>query len=278
MIGDNIRKYRTEGGMTQKELAERLHVTSQAVSRWENGDVEPSVSTVAEIARIFGISCDDILGVETTEPSEPQVITEKEYVVKESQPVLAVCEKCNQPIYEGYNIVRNPAIFPGGEGTHVYCRSCVDKAIEKKKEENIKKSLFRRKLSLGLGIAYALIVLIVGICLWVGEKKDSDFIACIVLAITGFSLISCLILANNFVGGLVMDIMTFSFRMPGLIFTLDLDGLIWLLTVKLIGFLIGILVSIATFFFAIFIGAVVSPFVYPYAIWKNLKHPELFDE
>ncbi|MEG0529417.1 MAG: helix-turn-helix transcriptional regulator, partial [Bacilli bacterium] len=43
MIGDNIRRLRLKNGFTQKELAEKLFVTGQAVSRWENGDVEPSL-------------------------------------------------------------------------------------------------------------------------------------------------------------------------------------------------------------------------------------------
>ena len=55
MIGQNIRRLRTEKQMTQKALADKLFVTAQAVSRWENGEVEPSLSTVTEIARIFNV-------------------------------------------------------------------------------------------------------------------------------------------------------------------------------------------------------------------------------
>ena len=64
MIGDNIKRLRMEKGMTQKELADKLFVTAQAVSRWENGEVEPSVSTVAEMTRIFNVPGDVILGIE----------------------------------------------------------------------------------------------------------------------------------------------------------------------------------------------------------------------
>ena len=50
MIGEKIKSLRLENSLTQKELAEKLYVTAQAVSRWENNEVEPSISTIAEIA------------------------------------------------------------------------------------------------------------------------------------------------------------------------------------------------------------------------------------
>lgn len=39
---DIIREYRIKGGMSQEELAEKLYVTRQAVSRWENGNTMPT--------------------------------------------------------------------------------------------------------------------------------------------------------------------------------------------------------------------------------------------
>lgn len=63
MIGDKIKELRSNNKMTQKELAEILYVTPQAVSRWENGIVEPSLATVIEIAKIFHINTDELLGV-----------------------------------------------------------------------------------------------------------------------------------------------------------------------------------------------------------------------
>ena len=55
MIGANIKKLRLEHGMTQKNLADKLFVSAQAVSRWENNEVEPSISTILELAKIFEI-------------------------------------------------------------------------------------------------------------------------------------------------------------------------------------------------------------------------------
>ena len=97
----------------------------------------------------------------------------------------------------------------------------------------------------------------------------------LVIGLCGFSLISCLILANNFVGDMIAEIFSWGFvRMPCLIFTLDLDGIIWLLTVKLLFWLLGIALAICTGILALILGGVVSVFVFPFALYKSIKHPE----
>ena len=53
MIGANIKRLRTQHGMTQKNLADKLFVSAQAVSRWENDEVEPSIGTIMDLAKIF---------------------------------------------------------------------------------------------------------------------------------------------------------------------------------------------------------------------------------
>ena len=73
---------------------------------------------------------------------------------------------------------------------------------------------------------------------------------------------------------MVLEIFSWGFvRMPGLIFTLDLDGIIWLLTVKLLFWVLGILLALLAGTLALILGAVISVFVYPYAIIKNFRKP-----
>ena len=55
-IGKNISKFRKVQEMTQDQLAERLHVTRQAVSNWENGKTQPDVETLEQLAECFGVS------------------------------------------------------------------------------------------------------------------------------------------------------------------------------------------------------------------------------
>ena len=60
-IGRIIRKYRKEMGITQEEMAARLGVTTPAVNKWENGNTLPDIGLVAPIARLLGISTDELL-------------------------------------------------------------------------------------------------------------------------------------------------------------------------------------------------------------------------
>ena len=60
-IGDVIRKYRKISGMTQEEMANRLGVTTPAVNKWENNNTFPDVALLAPIARLLGITTDELL-------------------------------------------------------------------------------------------------------------------------------------------------------------------------------------------------------------------------
>lgn len=61
-IGKNICSLRKGMGMTQDELAGRLNISYQAISKWENGSTMPDISLLPELAFVFGTSIDSILG------------------------------------------------------------------------------------------------------------------------------------------------------------------------------------------------------------------------
>ncbi len=60
-MGSKIAKKRKDAGMTQIELAEKLSVTRQTVSRWEAGSVMPDIDKISDIADLLGVSCDYLL-------------------------------------------------------------------------------------------------------------------------------------------------------------------------------------------------------------------------
>lgn len=61
-IGKRIARHRKQLGMTQDQLAEKLGVTPQAVSKWENDQSCPDISILPQLADIFGTSTDALLG------------------------------------------------------------------------------------------------------------------------------------------------------------------------------------------------------------------------
>ena len=60
-LGEAIQEHRTRCKMTQEFVAETLGVSRQAVSKWENGTSDPSTSNLIALARLFGISAEELL-------------------------------------------------------------------------------------------------------------------------------------------------------------------------------------------------------------------------
>ena len=65
-IGKNIKKKRNEKGITQDQLAEKLHVTRQTVSSWEMGRTEPDVDTLTRLAEALKVSVEDLIYDQST--------------------------------------------------------------------------------------------------------------------------------------------------------------------------------------------------------------------
>ena len=267
LIGENIKKYRAEKKITQKELADKLFVTAQAVSRWENSEVEPSINTIIKIAEIFEITVDELCGKET-EIIEPTIVDK--YVYEEPQRQhLALCETCNKPIYESYEIIRYND-YNGN--SKVMCREC---DIKKKKNEkliNIQRLTSERKKSFILSGILASLYLIVACIICISNDNLIGILLNLGIAICIFTCISCLVLDNNCIEDIILGILSWGFvRMPGLIFELSLDGFIWLITVKLVLWIIQISISILVGIFAIVFGGILSLFIYPFALNRNIS-------
>ena len=62
MLGSIIANYRRKLGLTQDQLAQKLDVTNQAVSKWETDQCCPDVALLPKLADIFGISIDELFG------------------------------------------------------------------------------------------------------------------------------------------------------------------------------------------------------------------------
>ena len=60
-IGKRIAHLRKEKGLTQEELAQHMGISPQAVSKWENDQTCPDISALPQLARLFGVTVDELL-------------------------------------------------------------------------------------------------------------------------------------------------------------------------------------------------------------------------
>ena len=77
-LGKRIMSHRKRLGLTQDQLAEKLGVTAQAVSKWENDQSCPDITMLPKLAAIFGITADALLGMEAPVVHEAEVVTIEE--------------------------------------------------------------------------------------------------------------------------------------------------------------------------------------------------------
>ena len=68
-LGEVLKDHRMRCSMTQEFVAEALGVSRQAVSKWENGTADPSTSNLLKLARLYGISPEDLIRAVQTEHS-----------------------------------------------------------------------------------------------------------------------------------------------------------------------------------------------------------------
>ena len=281
-IGEKLKSLRNEKKMTQKDLAEQLNVSAQAVSRWENDDVEPSLETLGQLATIFNVSVDELFGKEPPEKRQaaPEAVApaadaeqtaaavraEVQKVMTEQRPVLAVCEDCNKPLYDGKDIVREKH---SEGGSTVRCVRCNAKhqmqahqfSLDELQEER------RRAWIWSTVAAIALFVISLFVALGPGEKHPLYILVGLGCALALFAFLSCCFLDNTFVGEMWCSIAHWGFvDMPGVIFELDFDGIVFLIAAKILFAILGFLLATASVIFATAVGLVVGIFAFPFAL------------
>lgn len=94
---DVILELRTKRGLSQDELADIIHVTRQAVSRWENGETIPNTETLKLLSKFFDVSINTLLGT----------------------PRQLICQCCGMPL-EDATISKEP----NSEFNEEYCKWC----------------------------------------------------------------------------------------------------------------------------------------------------------
>lgn len=103
-IGRNIASFRKQAGLTQEELSERLNVTSQAVSKWENDLSYPDLETTSKLAQVLHVTVDELLNGRTEVPISTNADADRI-----ARRILAIRVNTNLPDMNASVVVRTPA-------------------------------------------------------------------------------------------------------------------------------------------------------------------------
>ena len=74
MFAGQLKNLRRSAGLTMEQLGQKLGVSKQTVSNWENDNIMPSIDMLIRIADFFHVSTDYLLGRDVQDPSAPQMI------------------------------------------------------------------------------------------------------------------------------------------------------------------------------------------------------------
>lgn len=84
MVADRIKSLREQNGMTQAALAKKLSVTRSSVNAWEMGISVPSTTLLVEVAKLFHVSTDFLLGLQGTATLDVSYLNDSEILILEN--------------------------------------------------------------------------------------------------------------------------------------------------------------------------------------------------
>jgi transcriptional regulator with XRE-family HTH domain len=273
-LGEKIRLYRTQLNLTQKDLADQVSVTAQAVSRWEQDIVEPGLDTLKRMSEIFSVSLDQLLSNDYV-PSMPASTNVPHLDIFKRQ--IGVCETCNKPILEGEPLHR---VHLSRTHQAIYCETCNTQRLERIKKDQIRITKKQRIWGFIWGIlggGFGLYSTITGL----NQGFLSNFNELIIGIAFSYALFAFLFtftMKNNFIHDFFWDITSWGFvKMPGVIFSLDFDGLLFLIGAKILFFFIGLGIALLAGTFALIISLILAGFVFPFSLYNSFAHPEKTD-
>ena len=292
-LGQKIKKLRTDKGLTQKDLADQLHVTFQTVSKWESDTNEPDIATLKELSKFFNCSLDYLLSdsdeEKKEEPIPEPVVAPVEQVTKTiiiHQKELHVCRRCGKDIPEDELAVEHLTkserhgkthhTVPAGDAYyHKECLEIIQKEREAEtariKTANAKRS---KRLSFGWGIAGGVTAFVISlvVMLIAGKNAIHPVVAVLLNLLIGyliFSMIYCII-TGSYISDVFLNCASVSIRFPGLIFSWDIEGFIWAISMKILFATLGFLFGLFTLAFAIVASAALGGVSFPFVLIHNI--------
>ena len=281
-LGKKLALQRKAVGMTLEEVALKIRVTPQTIADWENNIGEPSIQNLVDFALLFGASLDDLL--DTGMGSDDDAI--------------GYCKNCGIAINERNLGEKSPVVL---------CRRCVEvkkaqerraelerKAIEERQEKAARaknwaeyeahldrQKTIKKKRNLSFFVAAIPTVLWMIVLIYtLNQGYDQTWmIAGLAIAYSIFSLVA-LLFYDGSIRDLLVYMFTASIKWPGLMYTFDWDGFLWVIMMKALFGVLGFIFGVICGLLGLVLGLVVAPFVFPYKLIKmcvDIHHGDVSD-
>ena len=291
-FGQKIKKLRIEANLTQKDVAEKMNVSFQTVSKWESDLNEPDIYNIKELAKIFNCSVEYLFSddedktIASKDEEKPIETIEKEV---DSEVIvlpkkIGNCADCNKELFDGdliHNVERKSN--SGVKEMVTVCDSCFKKHEEEirkrtaevyKQTKEIKGASKVREDSKVL--TWSIVIAIIG------------FVGVLIAAIINYSTIGIgwtiglpilaayilladiyCIFTGSWISDVFLSVASWSIRFPGIIFSFDLDGLMFLIVMKILFWILGVAIGIGVFLLALFLSSIFSFICFPFLFIYN---------
>lgn len=281
-LGKKLALQRKAIGLSQEEVALKVRVTTQTLADWENNIGEPSIQNLKELAALFETSLDDLLDTGLGDDDE----------------AIGYCKGCGIVINERNLGEKTPVVL---------CRRCVEvrkaqerraemeeRAIRERQEKAARakrmaqytalrdrRRTIRKKKNTSFFVAALPTLLWIALLVYtLNESYNQSWL--IVGSIIAYSIFS--LVALLFYDGPIRDFLVYMFtasiKWPGLMYTFDWDGFLWVIMMKALFALLGFIFGCICGLLGLIIGLVIAPFVFPYKLIKmsvDIRHGDVSD-
>ena len=281
-LGKKLALQRKAIGLSQEEVALKVRVTTQTLADWENNIGEPSIQNLKELAALFETSLDDLLDTGLGDDDD----------------AIGYCKGCGIVINDRNLGEKTPVVL---------CRRCVEvrkaqerraemeeRAIRERQEKAARakrmaqytalrdrRRTIRKKKNTSFFVAALPTLLWIALLVYTLNESynQSWLIAGSIIAYSIFSLVALL-----FYDGPIRDFLVYMFtasiKWPGLMYTFDWDGFLWVIMMKALFALLGFIFGCICGLLGLIIGLLIAPFVFPYKLIKmsvDIRHGDVSD-
>jgi len=270
-LGEKIAQLRKKNNMTQAELGDVLNVTYQAVSKWERSESLPDFDTISKISKLFQVPISYF-----DEGGENQFDPATAAAVQQSAEIIGMCVQCGKVVHEGEAAETTPKLI---------CKACAElnlnaekqrrideenkKAAEvKRAQDSIKyekgKMKKRRNLALLISIIPAAAVFVLFLVLALLPSNSGMFTPVFTFGII-LTVIAYTFTAQMIWDGIVREVCTGGghvMSLPGVIFSLSPDGLLFLIVTKIFLSIVAAFVFVGSIILCVISSLVIAPFTF----------------